>query len=336
MASSIGCTARSEYEHELGAPVAVPLVWRRCLLLNVELLLYKHISRASIKQSVDGFCIVRLSNASRKVCSPRSLSIFGNILTTSNDTRIAPCGRPLVLISSINSKRWPVSLILDGRCVVKGAECISRKRDKFSMAVLHPVVSRRTGVLLLCVLYRGVFFPGCASSLIMKSFQFTSISFLPTHFSVHLLTFSIWSFVGSTFTSWNELRCICSSAFRISVSLSTMIKRLPLSCCRIIRSLSGLNRWSFLQLFKADRSSFVRLSSTCFLFVWENKSLSILFKNVSTSGMVDFGGFHFDFGFGGSRGVFLTSCSGSLLEKNTWVRIDLRKRSKSFCSWCQS
>ena len=88
MASSIGWTARSEYEHELGAPVAVPLVCRRCLLLNVELLLYKHISRASIKQSVDGFDVVRLSNASRKVCSPLSLSILGNMLTTSNYTRI--------------------------------------------------------------------------------------------------------------------------------------------------------------------------------------------------------------------------------------------------------
>ena len=105
MVSSIGWTARSEYEHELGAPVAVPLVCRRCLLLNVELLLYKHISRASIKHSIDGLDVERLSNASCKVCSPCSLSIFGNMLMTSNDTRIASCGSPLELMSSINSKR---------------------------------------------------------------------------------------------------------------------------------------------------------------------------------------------------------------------------------------
>ena len=51
-----------------------------------------------------------------------------------------------------------MSLILDLIFVANGADIASRNLDKFSIAVLHPVVSRRTGVFGLWVLYNGVFF----------------------------------------------------------------------------------------------------------------------------------------------------------------------------------
>ena len=49
--------------------------------------------------------------------------------------------------------------------LVSGAQTTSIKRDKFSMAVLHPVIKRRTGLISLCILYSVLFFPGTAFSL---------------------------------------------------------------------------------------------------------------------------------------------------------------------------
>ena len=91
-------------------------------MLKVELLQFKQICRASMRHSVDGFRDVRLSKADRRVAKPFSLSMFGNMFTTSNDTRTAPSGKPVELIWSIISNRCDVSFILDGSCVVKGAE----------------------------------------------------------------------------------------------------------------------------------------------------------------------------------------------------------------------
>ena len=51
---SISKTAKSAYEQEFGAPVAVPFNWRRFCEPNLELLHFKQISRPSIIQSVDG------------------------------------------------------------------------------------------------------------------------------------------------------------------------------------------------------------------------------------------------------------------------------------------
>ena len=45
----------SGYEHEFGAPVAVPFVCRRCSPAKTELLFFKQILSPSIIQSVDGF-----------------------------------------------------------------------------------------------------------------------------------------------------------------------------------------------------------------------------------------------------------------------------------------
>ena len=49
--------------------------------------------------------------------------------------------------------------------LVSGAQTTSLKRDKFSMAVLHPVAKRRTGLLGLWVCYSALFFPGTAFTL---------------------------------------------------------------------------------------------------------------------------------------------------------------------------
>ena len=45
---------------------------------------------------------------------------------------------------------------------VKGEQIISIKRDKFSIAVLHPDVGKRTDVPVLCALCKVAFFPGVA------------------------------------------------------------------------------------------------------------------------------------------------------------------------------
>ena len=49
--------------------------------------------------------------------------------------------------------------------LVRGAKTTSIKRDKFLMAMLHPVVKRRTGLLGLWVLYSALFYPGTAFTL---------------------------------------------------------------------------------------------------------------------------------------------------------------------------
>ena len=66
---------------------------------------------------------------------------------------------------SIISSKWVVSIILVSILLVNGAQTTSIKRDKFSMAVLHPVIKRRTGLISLCILYSILFFPGTAFSL---------------------------------------------------------------------------------------------------------------------------------------------------------------------------
>ena len=45
---------------------------------------------------------------------------------------------------------------------VKGEQITLINRDKFSIAVLHPDVSKLTGTPVLCVLYKVGFFPGVA------------------------------------------------------------------------------------------------------------------------------------------------------------------------------
>ena len=65
--------------------------------------------------------------------------------------------------------------------LVSGTQTTSIKRDKFSMAVLHPVVKRRTGLFGLCFLYSVLFFPGAAFSLTIYLAHSLLISFLDIH-----------------------------------------------------------------------------------------------------------------------------------------------------------
>ena len=66
---------------------------------------------------------------------------------------------------SIISSKWLVSIILVSILLVSEAQTTSRKRDKFSMAVLHLVIKRRSGLFSLCILYSVLFFPDTAFSL---------------------------------------------------------------------------------------------------------------------------------------------------------------------------
>ena len=73
-------------------------------------------------------------------------------------TKIALSGIVSEFNSSIISSKLLVSLILVSILLVSGAQTTSIKRDKFSMAVLHPIVKRCTGLFGLCVLYSVLFF----------------------------------------------------------------------------------------------------------------------------------------------------------------------------------
>ena len=116
------------------------------MLAKRESFFKKQISSPSIMDSVDAFCEDLESNNERTASIPLLLSILGNILIISNDTRISLSGKLLLFISSIKSNKCEVSFIIFGRIDVKGAQIISINLDKFSIAVLHAVVNNLTSM----------------------------------------------------------------------------------------------------------------------------------------------------------------------------------------------
>ena len=163
----------------------------------MELLFSKQIVKPSIMHSVDGFKAFHKFSADLTASIPFALSIEGKILTMSNDTSIAFSERPVSLMSSIISSKCDVFFIRLGIFSVMGAHTTSKNLDKFSIAVLHPVFNKRTGFPSLCVLYKVIFFPGCAFLFTMNSFHSFVISPCFIHFSDHASTFSICFCVGS-------------------------------------------------------------------------------------------------------------------------------------------
>ena len=144
--------AISEYEKELRAPIVVLFVCKRWLLSNTELLLYKRNWSHSNTHSVDGLFESLVVSANLTASIPLALSMLGMMLTMSNDTKIISSGVPFWFIVSMISSNWEVSLILQCIFSVKGAHILSINLDRFSIAVLQPVVSNRTGFLCLWVL----------------------------------------------------------------------------------------------------------------------------------------------------------------------------------------
>ena len=106
----------------------------------------RQILNASTRQAVEGDCDVLVSKQLRTAFIPIVLSMLGNIFTISNDTRMVFSAIVFEFKSSIICNRCWVSLILVGIESASGAQCFSTKIARFSMAVLHPVVRRRTGV----------------------------------------------------------------------------------------------------------------------------------------------------------------------------------------------
>ena len=128
---------------------------------------------------------------------PLSLSILGYMFPISNETKIVLSGILSEFNSSIISSKWLVSLILVSILLVSGAQTTSIKRDKFSMAVLHPVVKRRAGLFGLWVVYSVLLFPGTAFLLTIYLAYSLLISFLDIHLVVHSFTLLICNVVGS-------------------------------------------------------------------------------------------------------------------------------------------
>ena len=123
-------------------------------------MLYKHISNPSIIHSVDDFCDGLFRSASFTALMPFMLSMFGNILTISNETRIASLGNPFGFMLSIIYSKCSVWLILASMLLIKGAQFFSMNLDKFSIVVLQPVVDSLIGFPSLCVLYNVELFAG--------------------------------------------------------------------------------------------------------------------------------------------------------------------------------
>ena len=58
------------------------------------------------------------------------------------ETRISLSNKLLLLVSSIKSCKCDVSFLISGRFDVKSGQMLSINLDKFSIAVLHPVVNK--------------------------------------------------------------------------------------------------------------------------------------------------------------------------------------------------
>ena len=89
------------------------------------------------------------SNNECTVSNPLSLFMLGNILTISNETRISLSDKLLLFISSVLSvktNKCDVSFIIFSRFLIKGAKMLSINLNKFSIAVLRPVVNNRAGM----------------------------------------------------------------------------------------------------------------------------------------------------------------------------------------------
>ena len=116
------------------------------MLAKCELLFNKQISSPSIMHSIDGLCKDLESNNECAASIRFLLSMLGNILIISNETRISLSDKLLLFISSIKSDKCEVSFIIFGRFDVKVGQMLSINLDKFSIAVLHPVVHNLTGM----------------------------------------------------------------------------------------------------------------------------------------------------------------------------------------------
>ena len=143
------------------------------VLLNTELLQLRHSSRASITQSVGRSLHSLSSKYFLTDAIPILLSIQGNMLTASKLTRIALELKLELFISSIISNIWQVSLIRDGNLLANSNKTFSTKMDKFSTAVLQPLVITLTGLFSLCVLTLPYIFPAVELKRGDKRFPFT-------------------------------------------------------------------------------------------------------------------------------------------------------------------
>ena len=104
-------------------------------------------------QAVDGLLNDLLPRMDLRVDIPFLLSILGNILITSNDTNITPGGNLCSFNVSIISKRRPVSFIREDILDVSREHTVSTKNDRFSIAVLHPVVNSLTSIYIYICIY---------------------------------------------------------------------------------------------------------------------------------------------------------------------------------------
>ena len=75
--------------------------------------------------------------------------MLGNMLTTSQQTKIALVGKNIILILSIISSRWLLSLVLDETLSDNSNKTCSIETDKLSIAVLQPLVITLTGLFTL-------------------------------------------------------------------------------------------------------------------------------------------------------------------------------------------
>ena len=115
----------------------------------------KHIRNASTMHVVGGSFFDRLLRREVTSVIPLTLSMLGNILTTSRLARMQFVGScPSLLMLSIMSSMCDESLMRDGNSAAIGDRCFSTNIERNSTAVPHPLDIVRAGLVLLglCVL----------------------------------------------------------------------------------------------------------------------------------------------------------------------------------------
>ena len=194
------------YDQDMWGAWAVPSSRKKCFLLKMELIHFRHNSSASIIQRVGGNCYSLASKAFFTAWRPGSLSILGNMFTMSNLNKIQFSIRILLSFKkSIKLSISDVSWTLLSSFKTSGHKHFSTNIDKFSTAVPRPPVMTLTGLSALCALTKPCFFPVSTNDGSINLLQLFYKTLFSVHFWIHKFTFSENNLDGLWSSSSNEL-----------------------------------------------------------------------------------------------------------------------------------
>ena len=150
-------------------------------------------------------------------------------------TKIGFVGKTMLIILSIISSRWLLSLNLDDILSDNSHKTGPISTDNFSIAVSQPLVTALTELFILWVSTSPHIFPDFELTGVINVFQLLPIPYFKLHFGIHETTLSSKLLVSSLFRSVNELRSIWCCTL-LSKSFKKTRKREPSSFTRITLS----------------------------------------------------------------------------------------------------